>query len=149
MHTINTYFCLKPAPHWGRLSRAPFSFFSKYLRNWWSYQHETFSTFRDINFTYSVTKKNWYPHCLPLPPRWAENDVRVIRRFWCKIKGFTDRPPAPSYYVSTNLFALYDIQLIGIPNCYVGFSKFWKRKKWCKNFQKMYVFYLQFSEKME
>ena len=62
----------------------------------------------------------------------------MFRRFRPKIRIYGNRRHGCSFKATINCFILNDVELVGLQNCYLGFSKFWKFAK----FPKLSTFFL-------
>ena len=74
--------------------------------------------------------------------RSAVSDVRVMScsADFDQQKGLTGNATKGAVLKSTiNCLIWYDVELVGLENCYLGLSKFWKFRK---IFKKIFIFYL-------
>ena len=62
----------------------------------------------------------------------------MFRRFRPKIRIYGNRRHGCSFKATVNCFILNDVELVGLQNCYLGFSKFSKIAK----FPKLSTFFL-------
>ena len=137
--SLNLYPQIKyyPAPHWGGLFRAPPLVFLRYLPNQCRYHHQTCSTLSPNNFTHCVrilkSRVLWFSH------KWRQSDV-MFRRFQPKISVYGNRRHGCSFKATINCLIWNDVELVGLQNCYLGFSKFWKLLKISKFFNIFFSF---------
>ena len=62
----------------------------------------------------------------------------MFRRFWPTKRVDRERHQRRSFRSTINCLIWYDVELVGLENWYLGFSKFWKFQKYSKK----YLFYL-------
>ena len=73
----------------------------------------------------------------------------MCRRFRPKIRVYGNRRHGCSYKATINCLIWNDVELVGLQNCYLGFSKFWKLSKISKMFDNFFFFFKIFPLKMK
>ena len=74
--------------------------------------------------------------------KWRQSDV-ISGRFWCKIRVYKNRS-VDAVFSFQSFFSWNDVELIGLLNCCLRFSKLWKEKKTIWQIVKKYFWFLMF-----
>ena len=129
----------------GGLFRAPPLVFLRYLPNQCSYHHQTCSTLSPNIFTHCV--KILKSRVLQFGHKWRQSDVISFRRFRPKIRVYGNRCHGCSFKATINCLIWNDVELMGLQNCYLRFSKFWTFQENSKIFNIFFFFFKIFPSK--